>query len=1690
MNFLGKFAKMRGTLLLLLALLTAASAWGHDSYISEVKLFGCNSENDTLTMKSNARSDGWTFVETDLNKGARGDYIFLAYKKSSDVSLINGGYVTNFYIKSEGKSTSHPELFTDGDQVYKPVPYEGCSGDNGAYFENKMADLNRGAGGFTIYLYYTKDNFEDKHAVQDISFEVLDDEGGEGALQWNNGNVVNNDVKGAADLNRGCGSNTPYIYMYVTTSTKKARPVTEPVLESGLAYNGKSQLLIKNAGSTISGGSIQFYSTNNPGVTPTNENLKNPAEVQGTVAGTYTVMYKVSDAYSDPTEFTLKTTIAKASDAKVLCENVTYGETLQPKLENNMECGETYRYSTSQNGNYTATSPTDVGTYYVKATTTGNNNCNAFTSSSATACAINKAPPEVTAPVAKNLIYTGMAQELVTKGKTTFGKLVYSLDDLNYSENVPTATDAKTYTVYYKVERSDNWESVAAKTVQVKISKATPEVTAPKAKENLTYTGLAQELVTEGSSTFGKLVYSLDGETYSEKVPTATDAETYTVYYKVESSDNWDSVETETVNVKISKAIPKVTAPVAKENLVYTGLNYELVIGGSTMFGKLVYSLDDLNYSENVPTATDAETYTVYYKVESSDNWDSVETETVNVKISKAIPKVTAPVAKENLTYTGSAQELVTKGATTFGKLLYSLDKKHYSEDVPTATDVATYSVYCKVGASTNWDSVETELVDVKIAPRSLTSDDITVSVAWSEDSSVVVKDGEKILIEETDYTVETNNDDATGIAVKTITGKGNYEGVVLKSLVPYIDENGEAQIVYDAVVLQSNKNGRTELSDGWYVAMGTVNMTGIDINGSANIILADGAELIVESRDGYNGIYSNSDIYIYGQENQTGNLNATGNYSNAIDASNITINGGEVNATNNYGDAINASNITINGGTVVATGKEYGIYGKIILDWMDAANDRITANRYYGSVRIADGKVFKDEDGNFYFGTLTNAQVDAIASKALTPAEKVLGADVSVAATWSQNGSGYDATIVVKDGEKELTEGTDYIVETKIDGSTGIVVKTVTGMGDYMGSVVKSLVPYIDENGEAQIVYDAAVLKSNENGRTELSNGWYVAMGTVNMAGIDINGSANIILADGAELIVDGGEKDVFGGGHYLDIYGQENQTGSLETNNIVLAPTSASSVCINGGEVSLTGEFQSTYVKINAGTVTVENGNILASVGNVTINGGSVIAAKDIRASKIILGWTDAAKDRITANSYTGPVKIADGKIFRDENGNVYSGTLTEDQIKAIAGKTLVPFPGKLLSDESIVVANIPVQNYKDGEPVCPKSIVVTDGKKTLKAGTDYTFECFNNTDLTSGTLDENAPYVKITGIGDSYAGEIEKRFFIWERIGEGYAAVQVYKDGNGQIHAEIDGAYDGTDAVNIDEDIENVTVKFNRTFTPNSGYATIMLPFDVNANNLDGVKSVIEFMGMRRLDNGDTSVGMAYVWCNKDVQDSLKDLAAVAKEKCLENNGENCEELGKFEHCNESDYYADAGKMVAYTPYMIEMESATLGINGNVTLKKTVTPEARVDDWVFRGTLAMHEWTSEEMKNTRIWGFAAQQQGDFKIGEFVPFGAGAWIHPFRAFMEYDPDGNNGSSGAPVPKGELGPTVASIDLPETMDVVIVSREGGEEHTTVIGRLNTRTGEIRLNSEGRRTFDLKGRSVGKPKAKGFYLKK
>lgn len=82
----------------------------------------------------------------------------------------------------------------------------------------------------------------------------------------------------------------------------------------------------------------------------------------------------------------------------------------------------------------------------------------------------------------------------------------------------------------------------------------------------LTYSGAEQNLVSAGTSEGGTLMYSLekDGE-YSKTIPTATNADTYTVWYYVKGDDNHNDTEKNSVDVKIEKMDPKIGTVSAKD---------------------------------------------------------------------------------------------------------------------------------------------------------------------------------------------------------------------------------------------------------------------------------------------------------------------------------------------------------------------------------------------------------------------------------------------------------------------------------------------------------------------------------------------------------------------------------------------------------------------------------------------------------------------------------------------------------------------------------------------------------------------------------------------------------------------------------------------------------------------------------------------------------------------------------------------------------------------------------------------------------------------------------------------------------------------------------------------------------------------------------------------------------------------
>jgi len=271
--------------------------------------------------------------------------------------------------------------------------------------------------------------------------------------------------------------------------------------------------------------------------------------------------------------------------------------------------------------------------------------------------------------------------------------------------------------------------------------------------------------------------------------------------------------------------------------------------------------------------------------------------------------------------------------------------------------------------------------------------------------------------------------------------------------------------------------------------------------------------------------------------------------------------------------------------------------------------------------------------------------------------------------------------------------------------------------------------------------------------------------------------------------------------------------------------------------------------------------------------------------------------------------------------------------------------------------------------------------------------------------------------------------------------YAAVGVKEDEEGKMVATIDGNYDDYDDIDIPMEIPVDTVVLNREFrvSGNSAYSTLTLPFGIARNKIDGLADVAEFGGIEI--NPETGKKQVVMY---RVDDELQ----------------------------------------ANTPYLVQLSATSLVFHGAVVLQPTVEPVTKVGEWEFRGTLGRIEWYDGHEDLGKVYGFAAGSGEGVSPGQFVKVASGAWIRALRAYIIKNPASYARGLGA-----AATPAAVDASIPNEMEVVIVDRpkDGGEEQTTVIGRINTRTGEFTME----RNYDLKGRKLnGKPAARGMYYGK
>ena len=111
-----------------------------------------------------------------------------------------------------------------------------------------------------------------------------------------------------------------------------------------------------------------------------------------------------------------------------------------------------------------------------------------------------------------------------------------------------------------------------SKDIVVTVEKASigaSRITPPTAQENLTYTGQEQALITAGSVTSGgTMQYSLtENGTYSQDIPTGTDAGAYTVWYQVIGDENHNDTAPASVAVRIGQKPLTITGVTAASKL-------------------------------------------------------------------------------------------------------------------------------------------------------------------------------------------------------------------------------------------------------------------------------------------------------------------------------------------------------------------------------------------------------------------------------------------------------------------------------------------------------------------------------------------------------------------------------------------------------------------------------------------------------------------------------------------------------------------------------------------------------------------------------------------------------------------------------------------------------------------------------------------------------------------------------------------------------------------------------------------------------------------------------------------------------------------------------------------------------------------------------------------------------------------
>ena len=372
----------------------------------------------------------------------------------------------------------------------------------------------------------------------------------------------------------------------------------------------------------------------------------------------------------------------------------------------------------------------------------------------------------------------------------------------------------------------------------------------------------------------------------------------------------------------------------------------------------------------------------------------------------------------------------------------------------------------------------------------------------------------------------------------------------------------------------------------------------------------------------------------------------------------------------------------------------------------------------------------------------------------------------ISDVADQTYTGSLIVPNITVSCNDVELVKDTDYTVSYSNNKNVGTATISITGIGDYTGTITKNFsivardisdttigsIPNQTYTGNSisalpVITYNGATLTKGTDYTLTYSNNVNVGTGTVTITGKgNFKGTTSKTFSISARAMSDTSVANV----------SSQTYTG----NGISPLPT----ITYNNKTLKKDTDYTLSYSNnINAGTATIT----ITGKGNFT---GTTSKTFSISARAM----SDTSVANISSQTYTGNVisplptitynnktlkKDTDYTLSYSDNINVGTATITITGKGNFAGTTSKTFSisARAMSDTS--VANISSQTYT-GNVISPLP-TITYNNKTLKKDTDYTLSYSDNINVGTATI-------TITGKGN-FTGMTSMTFIITQKSAE---------------------------------------------------------------------------------------------------------------------------------------------------------------------------------------------------------------------------------------------------------------------------------------------------------------------------------